>query len=116
MKKILFIGAFLASICLVVTSCITGKPTAQASTPFRCYVESGTEMAFEVHLDGKFVSSSKTMPPAKGTMEVDLVTTPGDHVLAVTAQGYETWRKNITVLDGLKYGPVFLIDLKKAEK
>ena len=30
MKKTLFTGSFLAAICLVATSCITGKPPAQA--------------------------------------------------------------------------------------
>ena len=115
MKKTLFIGAFLAAICLVATSCITGKPPAQTATPFRCYVEAGTEVAYEIHLDGKLVSCNKTIPQGKGKMEIDLVAYPGDHILTVTAQGYETWRKTITILDGLKW-PTFLVELKRAEK
>ena len=99
-------------MCLMMTSCSTCKKSSQITAPFRCVVVSGAEVIYEVHLDGKLVSSAKTLPPGKGEMSIELVATPGDHVLTVTAPGYETWSETITVLDGVKHGQLFLAELK----
>jgi hypothetical protein len=79
-------------------------------------VQAETEVSYEFHLDGKFVSSGKTLPPGKGMQMCEMATTPGDHVLMVTAPGYETWQKTVTIMTGTKHGSHFRIDLKKSEK
>jgi len=113
MKHTILIGTFFTVMCLMMTSCSTCKRSSQIIAPFRCVVVSGAEVIYEVHLDGKLVSSAKTLPPGKGEMSIELVATPGDHVLTVTAPGYETWGETITVLDGVKYGQLFLVELNK---
>ena len=69
------------------------------------------EVAYEVCLDGKFVSSGKAL--IKQNCYLSLPSTPGDHVLTVTAPGYETWQKTVTLLEGSKNGQNFLVELKK---
>jgi hypothetical protein len=47
---------------------------------------------------------------------IELAATARDHFLTVTAPGYETWEKLITVMGGTKYAQNFLVELKKSEK
>ena len=81
--------------------------------PFLRYtVQAEEEVAFEVNLDGKFVSCSKTMLKAYSYHR--LSSTAGDHALTVTAPGYETWQRTITLLEGSNNDQQFLIELKKS--
>ena len=92
------------------------SPPAQSgknTVPFRYAVQANEEVVYEVCLDGKFVSSGKTL---KQYSYLSLSATPGDHVLTVTAPGYETWQKTVTLLEGSKNGQNFLVELKKPAK
>jgi len=84
--------------------------------PFSCIVQAETEVLYEFNLDGKFVGSGKTLLPGHGMQACGMTATPGDHVLIVTAPGYETWQRTVTIMSGTKYGSSFRIDLKKSEK
>ena len=86
---------------------------AQKMIPFRYSVQAEEEVACEIKIDGKLVSTGKTQ---KQTCYFSLAATPGDHVLTVIAPGYETWQKTITLLEGSKGGQNFLIELKKPTK
>lgn len=118
MTRSLFMGVFLAVACLAMTSCTTSKHSAQNNVRFLCAVQSATdEMAiYEIKLDGKLISSGRTIPKEKGTQVLEFTTTPGDHVLTVTAPGCETWQKTINIMDGVRFGQPFLVELKKSEK
>jgi hypothetical protein len=80
----------------------------------RYAVQAENEALYEVSLDGKLVSTGKAL--IKQDCYLSLPTTPGDHVLTVTAPGYETWQKTVTLLEGSKNGQNFLVELKKAAK
>jgi len=80
----------------------------------RYAVQADEEVAYEVCLDGKFVSSGKAL--IKQNCYLSLPSTPGDHILTVTAPGYATWQKTITLLEGSKNGQNFLVELKRFEK
>ncbi len=101
-------------------SIATGQQSDLNIVPFTCVVQAEMEVLYEIHLDGKFVSSSKTFPPGKGLMQaIELTATPGDHILMVTAQGCETWQKTVTIVgrtSNSKSGLSFRIDLKKSDK
>lgn len=62
----------------------------------------------------KIVSTGRAL--TKQYCYLSLAATPGDHVLTITAPGYETWQKAITLLEGSKNGQNFLIELKKSAK
>ena len=118
MKHSLFAGVLFAAMCLALTSCVTCKQSAQNNIPFSCAVQSETDaiVVYEIHLDGKLVSSGRTMPKEKGMSVHKLASTSGDHVLKVTAPGCEAWQKTITIMDGTEKGQFFLVALKKSEK
>ena len=117
MKSVSFIvGLVSVLLCLSLVSCVTCKQPDSTVAPFSCIVQSETEVLYEIHLDGKFVSSNKTLPPGRGMQAIGMTATPGDHVLMVTAPGYETWQKTVTIMSGTKNGSSFRIDLKKLEK
>jgi len=73
-------------------------------------------VAYETTLDGKLISTGRTMPKEKGTQMLEFMATPGDHVLTVTAPGCEIWQKTINILDNARVGQTFLVELKKSEK
>jgi len=99
---------------------VTSQQPDLPNVPFTCVVQAETEVLYEIDLDGKFVSSGKTFPPEKGLLQsMELTAIPGDHILTVTAPGYETWQKKVTIVNrtsNTKYGPSFRIVLKKSEK
>jgi len=53
------------------------------------------------------------MPSEKGMQAIKLFAATGDHVLTVTAPGYETWQKTITVMSSTA---CFWVELKKPVK
>jgi len=116
MRSVSCIASLVSVLCLALASCVTCKQSDVPLVPFTCIVQAETEVSYEFHLDGKFVSSGKTLPPGKGMQMCEMATTPGDHVLMVTAPGYETWQKTVTIMTGTKHGSHFRIDLKKSEK
>lgn len=118
MKRSLFTGVLLVAACLAMTSCTTCKHSVQSNARFQCTVQSATdEMAtYEIKLDGKLISSGRTIPKEKGTQVLEFTTTPGDHTLIVTAPGCATWQKTINIMDGARFGQPFLVELKKPEK
>ena len=116
MKSAALIVGLASVLCLSLTSCVTCKQAAVPLVPFNCIVQAETEASYEFHLDGKFVSSGRTLPPGKGMQAYEMAATPGDHVLMVTAPGYETWQRTVTLMTGTKSGSSFRIDLKKSEK
>jgi len=83
---------------------------------FLCRVQAEAEVFYEIHIDGKTVGSGGSAPNPKNKMTHILSAAPGDHILTVTAPGYETWQKTITLLEGSKNGQNFLIELKKSTK
>jgi len=114
MKHALLMGTLCAGMCLSLAACITR--TTAPMVPFTCIVQAETEVAYEFQLDGKFVSSGKTLLPGKGMQLCEMTATPGDHVLMVTAPGYETWLRTVNIMSGTKHGSHFRIDLKKSGK
>ena len=78
--------------------------------------ETDAIVVYEIHLDGKLVSSGRTMPKEKGMPVLKLAANPGGHILTVTAQECETWQKTITVLANTEKGQFFLIELKQSAK
>lgn len=116
MKSASLIVGLVSVLCLSLAACITCKQSASATVPFSCIVESETEVVYEISLDGKFVSSGKTLPPGKGMQAVELMAIPGDHVVRVSAPGYETWHREVSIMNGTKNGSSFRIDLKKSSK
>ena len=118
MKLVSFMIILASVLCLSLTSCVTCKQSAQGIVPFHCIVQSADDMvvAYEITLDGKLVSSGRTIPKDKGTQILEFTTNLGDHVLTVTAPECEIWKKTITVMGGMKYGQTFLVELKKSEK
>jgi hypothetical protein len=73
-------------------------------------------VAYEITLDGKLISTGRTMPKEKGTQMLEFTATPGNHILTVTAPGRETWQKTINIMDNARFGQPFLVELKKSEK
>ena len=118
MIRSLFIGVFLAVACLAMTSCATCKQSIQNKVPFHCIVQTaGDEMViYEIQLDGKLITSTRTIPKEKATQMHEFAAFPGDHVLTVTAPGCAKWEKTITLTGGTKYGQTFQVELKKSEK
>ena len=116
MKRSLFMGILFASMCLSLASCGTFKQSDAIIVPFTCIVQSETEILYEIHLDGNFISSGKSLPPEKGMQLCEMTATPGNHVLMVSAPGYETWLRTVTIMSGTKHGSHFRIDLKKSVK
>jgi len=116
MKHSLFMGILFASMCLSLASCGTFKHSDATIVPFTCIVQSETEILYEIHLDGNFISSGKTLPSGKGMQMCEMTAIPGDHVLMVTAPGYETWQRVVTIMSGTKHGSHFRIDLNKSVK
>jgi hypothetical protein len=116
MKSASFIVGLVSVLCLTLASCGTFKQSDATMVPFTCIVQSETEILYEIHIDGNFVSSGKTLPPGKGMQMCEMTATPGDHVLMVTAPGYETWQRTVTIMSDTKRGSHFRIDLKKLEK
>ncbi|MFA7256450.1 MAG: hypothetical protein WC047_02605 [Kiritimatiellales bacterium] len=116
MKSVSFIVGLVSVLCLSLTSCVTCKQSAVPLVPFSYIVQAETEVSYEFHLDGKFVSSGQTLPPGKGMQMCEMTSTPGDHVLMVTAPGYETWQRTVTMMSGTTRGSHFRIDLKNSEK
>lgn len=92
------------------------KPSEETLVPFTCIVQTDAEVVYEFHLDGNFVSSGKSLAQGKGLQMWELTATPGDHVLRVTAPGYEPWLRTVTIMSGTKHGSNFRIDLKKSDK
>lgn len=113
MKYSLFAGTLFAAMCLSLASCITGKQSGANLVPFTCIVQAETEVLYEFHLDGNFVSSGKSLPPGKGMQMCEMTATPGEHVLMVTAPGYKTWLRTVTIMRGTQHGSHFRIDLIK---
>ena len=93
---------------------VTSEQSGKNIVLLRYSVQADEEVAYEVCLDGKFVSSGKAL--IKQDCYLSLPASPGDHILTVTAPGYETWQKTITLLEGSKNGQNFLIELKKSTK
>lgn len=116
MKSVSLIVGLVSVLCLSLAACVTCKQSASATVPFSCIVESETEVVYEIRLDGKFVSSGKTLPPGKDMQAVELMATPGDHYVNVSAPGYKTWNREVNLMSGTKNGSSFRIDLKKSEK
>jgi hypothetical protein len=52
----------------------------------------------------------------KDKMTHILSAAPGDHVVTITAPGYETWQKTITLSKGSTSGPNIVAELKKSAK
>ncbi|MBU4496681.1 MAG: hypothetical protein KKG09_01565 [Verrucomicrobia bacterium] len=103
-------------LCLSLTSCVTCKQSELTNIPFGCVVQSEGEAVFDIHLDGKLVSSGKPLPPGKGMQAFKLIATPGEHVLMATAPGCDTWQKTITLMGGAERSPSFMVELKKSVK
>ena len=101
-----------------MTSCTTCKQSAQTKVPFYCIVQTEGDQAviYEIQLDGKLITSARTIPKGKATQMHEFTAFPGDHDLKVTAPGCEKWEKAITLTDGIKYGQTFQVELKKSEK
>lgn len=93
---------------------ITSEQSDKNIVLLRYSVQADEEVAYEVNLDGKLVSSGKAL--IKQYCYLSLPVTPGDHILTVTAPGYETWQKTVTLLEGSKNGQNFLVELKKSTK
>jgi len=91
---------------------VTSEQPGKNVIPFRYAVQAEEEVAYEVNLDSKLVSSGKSL--VKQYCYLSLCASPGDHILTVTAPGYETWQKTITLLEGSKNGQNFLVELKKS--
>lgn len=81
---------------------------------FGCVVQADAEVRYEIHLDGKLVSSGKTLAPGKGMQVLELAATQGDHVLVVTAPGCEPWQRTIALASGAKSHASFRVELKTA--
>ncbi len=94
---------------------ITFQQPGKNIVQFRYAIQAEEGVIYEVNLDGKFVTSEKAQ---KQYSYHSLCATPGDHALTVTAPGYETWQKTITLLEGSrnKNGQDFLVELKKSTK
>ena len=116
MKAASFTVGLVSILCLSLAACVTFRHSDANMVPFSCIVQSNAEILYEVHLDGNFVSSGKTLPPGKGIQLLDMAATPGDHVLMVTAPGYETWLRTVTIMSGTQHGSHFRIDLMKSTK
>ena len=118
MKRSLFAGVLLVAACLAMTSCTTCKHSVQSNAWFQCAVQSATAemVTYEITLDGKLISTGRTMPKEKGTQMLEFTATPGDHILTVTAPGCEIWQKTINIMDNARFGQTFLVELKKSEK
>lgn len=116
MKSVSFIVVLVSALCLSLVSCVTCKQPDTILVPFSCIVQAETEVTYEFHLDGKFISSGKTLPPEIGVQMCEMSAMPGEHVLMVTAPGYDTWQKTVTIVTGTKHGSHFRINLKKSEK
>ncbi|MCG2660577.1 MAG: hypothetical protein L6437_10075 [Kiritimatiellae bacterium] len=93
---------------------VTSEQPGKNIVLLRYSVQADEEAVYEICLDGKFVSSGKAL--IKQDCFLSLPTIPGDHILTVTAPGYETWQKTVTLLEGSKNGQNFLIELKKSAK
>jgi len=93
---------------------VTSEQSGKNIVLLRYAVQADEEVVYEVCLDGKFVSSGKAL--IKQYCYIGLAATPGDHILTVTAPGYETWQKTVTLLEGSKNGQNFLVELKKSTK
>ena len=119
MKSGLCVICLVSILCLSLVSCCIRNQTYEPNVSFTCIVQAEMEVLYEIYLDGKFVSSSKTFPPGKGLMQsIELTATPGDHVLMVTAPGCEKWKKTVTIVSktsSTKSGPSFRIDLQLAQ-
>ena len=50
--------------------------------------------------------------PGKGMQMLELAAPPGDHVLRVTAPGYESWQKEIALMGGATSHQTFRVELK----
>ena len=83
---------------------------------FLCRVQAETEVFYEIHIDGKVVGSGNAIPNSKNKMTHILSATPGDHAVTITAPGYETWRKTVTLSADSKIGQNILAELKKPTK
>lgn len=115
MKSAVFVASLVSALCLSLASCVTCQQAADPMVSFTCIVQAETEVLYEIQLDGKFVTSGKTM--SGGSIQAcEMTATPGDHVLMVTAPGYETWQRTVTLMSGTKHGSHFRIDLKNSEK
>lgn len=103
---------------------IVGSPSAADSVPesgdntisFLCRVQAAAEIFYEIHIDGKVVGSGNAIPNSKDKMTHILSATPGDHVVTITAPGYEIWQKSITLSADSKTGQNILAELKKSVK
>ena len=116
MKSVSFFIGLVSVLCLSLASCVTCKQSDATMVPFTCIVQAETEVLYEFHLDGKFISSGKTLLPGKGMQICEMTATPGDHALMVTASGYDPWQRTVTIMSGTKHGSHFRIDLKKSAK
>jgi len=83
---------------------------------FLCRVQAEAEISYEIHVDGKIVGSGSMTPNPKDKMTHILSATPGDHILTITAPGYETWQKTVTLSEGSMNGANILAELKKSTK
>lgn len=104
----------MSGICLSLAACATFKKPEAVIVPFTCIVQADTEVNYELNIDGKFVSCGKTLPPGKGMQICEMTATAGDHVLMVTAPGYRTWLRTVTLMSGTRRGSHFRVDLEKA--
>lgn len=106
------------------TSGSSGSPAVANSVPesgnntisFLCRVQAETEISYKISMDGKIVGNGSMIPNPKDKMTHILSAIPGDHVLTITAPGYETWQKTITLSEGSKNGESLLAELKKSAK
>ena len=93
---------------------VTSEQSGQNNVPFCFSVKADEQVGYEVNLDGKLVSSGKAL--VKQYQYHNLTATSGDHVLTVTAPGYETWQKTVTLSEGSTSGPNIVAELKKSVK
>jgi hypothetical protein len=118
MKSSALIIGLVSVLCLSLASCATWFQSDQSKAVFHCVIQSANDavVIYEINLDGHLVGSGRTVPKEKGTQILDFITSPGKHELIVTAQGYDTWKKTVMVMGGMKYGQTFLIELYKSPK
>ncbi len=88
----------VAIVCITASSCVTTQTTETTYHPVHCVVEPETEVVFEIQLYGKLILSGKSAPQQLNTHH--FAASFGDHVLTVTAPGYQMWKRTITVIGG----------------
>ena len=89
--------------CILACSCTTTAPgKREVFVETRCVIETDKpNVLVEVYLDGGLVFSGKTAKNGELILAgITLSISPGAHTLAVTANGYNGWERDIAVVDG----------------